>query len=778
MSPVAPLYTEFAPQEDAIDLKDLAYTIWEGKWWVLVTFAVIVAIAMAWVFTRAPEYQSYTLLLVSTDQGPVSTGLTTGLEDALGLQNRTIQNEILIIQQSLSLSEEVAEQVQLIRNVPGTEEPLPALYDQEGERLSTASLAQRVSRMIQVGAVGDEVDAIRITARSTSREEAALIANLFAAEYIERTQESSRARISASRDFLEQQEAERRAQLQGLEDEVRSYMTRSGAIALDQEATATVSQIAQLEAARDEARIELGMSQASLAAIEDELAELEPRIAQRIASGIETELQRVQQERVSAEFQLQEILAENPRLSGNLQSTPETARLADRIARLEAREQELATQFTQEVLSMGGVDVSAEGGGLGYVAQRRQQIAQQTIAISGLQARIDAINARLASLQNKMQTIPAQAIELAQLQRARQSVERLYVYIVEKLQEVRIAEQSEIGYAEVVRPALVPDAPVFPNKSRTVAIAALLGLVLGAGLVLLRKNLDTRLHTPGDLRELGQTVLGVIPDMRKRIKEDFGGKETIEVDGVLVSTTAAVLLDPMSSTTEAYRRLRTNIQFSRPDTIVQTILLSSPEMGEGKSTTAVNLALAMAQANRRVCLVDCDLRRPRLHKYLGQEREPGLSGLLFAPEGSFDPEAFRLPIDDLFLIPAGAKVPNPAEVLGSKRMREFIETLRGHFDVILFDTPPLLAFSEAMLLATQCDGTVIVSTADKTDRDAFNHAVDMLTGVGAPILGGVLNGVDISKQQRYGYGYYKYRYGYRYYGYGYYNRENASNAQS
>lgn len=754
-------------QEGGLDLKDFTFTLWQGKWWIVAALMLVTSAAAAWVATEAPEYQAYTLLLVTSEQGGL-TAAGLGIEEAFGMQDRTLQNEIMVIQQSLALAEAVAEEMQLIRTLPDSEEMLPALVGDEGRVLPTFALAQRLGSIIQVRAEGREVDALRITARSTNKHESALIANLFASEYIKRTQETSRARVTASRVFLEDQEASRRQQLREVEDQVRTYMTRSGAIALDEEASATVSQIAQLEASRDEARIGLGMRRATLETLESDMADLEPRLVERVSSSVEADLERTQTELVAAEFQLEETFAANPVLRSDPSMNDNTRRLVERIARLKERNDELAREYTREVLAIG-VDVSSEGGGLNYLTQRREQIAQERIAISGLEARIGAINDRLRTLEAKLQTIPTQAIELAQLQRARQSIERLYVYIVEKLQEARIAEKSETGYAEVIRPALTPVRPVYPNKSRMFAIAILTGLMLGGGIVLLRKNLDTKIHTPADLRELGQTVLGVIPDMRSKIKEDFGGREFIEVEGMMVGTTASVLLDPMSSTTEAYRRLRANIQLSRPDALMQTLLVTSSEMSEGKTTTVVNLSLAMAQASRRVCLVDCDLRRPRLHKYLGQDRDPGLSELLFAQDEYFDPEAYALPIDDLYLIPAGSKVPNPAEVLGSKRMREFVAMLRKHYDIILFDTPPLLAFSEAMLLSTQCDGVVLVSTADKSERDACIHSMEMLHGVGAPVLGGVLNGVDTGKQQGYGYGYYKHWYGYRYYGTDYYN---------
>jgi capsular exopolysaccharide synthesis family protein len=390
-----------------------------------------------------------------------------------------------------------------------------------------------------------------------------------------------------------------------------------------------------------------------------------------------------------------------------------------------------------------------------YVAQQRRELAQKRIEINGLEARIGAVTDRLQENRQTLQEIPKRSMTLAQLQRERRSAEQIFSFVKEKLQEARLAEQSEMGYAEIIRPA-GPGSPVGPDTRKNLMMGLMLGLVLGGGLVLLREQLDTRIRQPADLRDHGHQVLGVVPTMSPQIQEEFGGRETVEVDGRPLRTTLAMIVSPMSAAAEAYRRIRTNLQFARPDDELRTLAVSSADKGAGKTTTCANLALALASAGEDTVVVDADLRRPWLHEVLGRQREPGLSAVLYDDTPSF--EAYDTEVDHLSVIPAGDEVPNPAELLGSGRMKRLIERLEEQFDYVIIDTPPALLFSDMLGLAPHCDGSILVARAGETDGHAFDHTVDRLHDVEADLLGCVLNQFDAdsilySDGSNYGYAY-------------------------
>lgn len=409
-------------------------------------------------------------------------------------------------------------------------------------------------------------------------------------------------------------------------------------------------------------------------------------------------------------------------------------------------------------MPVGGV---ASTGAVSRVSGLRQQLVTERIALSGLEAQRDVLGTRIAEYERELQAIPGQSVDLAQLQRHRESSERLYLALEAKLQETRVAEESELGYAQLVRSATRPNHPFSPNRGRNIMLGLIMGLALGIALAIARTRLDHRIHRPDDLQDRGYTVLGTIPDMTSMVEKDFQGADAITIGEQTFDTRLVSLLNPLAIPSESYRALRTNIQFSRPDVMVETVLVTSSSPSEGKSVSSSNLAIVMAQAGRRVLLVDTDLRRPTVHKKFGIPRDPGLVQLLFSEE-PFDPTPFATSVDDLWVIPAGASAPNPSELLGSKAMRELIDSFRQHFDIIIFDAPPILAATDAVLLSTQCDAALVIVKAGSTKDFELEQAMESLANVGAPVIGTVLNGFDVSKA----YGY-KYKYQYRYeYGYG------------
>jgi len=740
--------------------------LYRGKWIILIVFAVVVAGVAGYTYSVPPEYEAYSLVHINTDR---STDLSSvlGLDSAPGNlwgQTRAISNELVILKQSLPMAEHVAEKLMELKTVPDTGEPLTILNTLPNmEPLTVLDVASRAQEYINIAQEGEDVDVVRITATSTVPGEAELLANLYTQEFQHRTKETSRARVAASRTFLEEQERKLAANLANLEDQIKAYMSKEGAVALDKEAQGTVAQISDMEAMRDESRIDLQMKQASLKSMEDELGRIRPRLVEHIASGVDMEIEAYQRRLAELEVERDQYYIKNPELVDDPSSNKDITLTLKEIDQLQTKIDQLSRQYVEDVMATGGVDLSENGAGLAYVANLQQSMASTKIEISGLETKIGVLNKRLEEYATRLRDLPKQSIELAQLQRTQQSTERMYLFIVEKLHEAQVAEQSELGYVDIIRRALRPAFPVRPNKIQNLGLGIIVALMLGVGMAMARIKLDRRIYRPEDLRQLGYTILGLIPKMDQMIKDDFEGKQVIEIDKKKINTSLLSLLSPMSPIVEAYRQLRTNLHFSRPDTVIRTLLLTSAGAGEGKTVTASNLAVVMAQSGRRTLLIDADLRRPRLHKIFGLRREPGLVELLFE-DCIFDPERFRTDIDDLYIIPAGTLTPNPSELLGSRKMRDMIELFKKNFDMVIFDTPPVMVATDPVLLATQCDATIVVTAAGRVEEFELEQSMDSLKNVGAVVIGNVLNGFDASMAHgyKYKYKYYKYGYGSRY----------------
>jgi len=208
---------------------------------------------------------------------------------------------------------------------------------------------------------------------------------------------------------------------------------------------------------------------------------------------------------------------------------------------------------------------------------------------------------------------------------------------------------------------------------------------------------------------------------------------------------------PRSPIAEAYRSLRTNLEFSSLDKPLRTMVVTSPGPGEGKSTVLANLAVVIAQAGKKVIMADCDLRRPSLHELFGLSNERGVTTMVVDEEAMRTPPLLETGIENLWLMPSGPLPPNPAELLASRRMGEIIQRLSEEADMVLFDAPPAVAVTDAIVLASKVDGVLLVISAGQTKREMARRAKDLLDKVNARIVGSVLNNaqVDVSLQRYY-----------------------------
>jgi len=286
--------------------------------------------------------------------------------------------------------------------------------------------------------------------------------------------------------------------------------------------------------------------------------------------------------------------------------------------------------------------------------------------------------------------------------------------------------------------ATVPNKPVSPNKALNVAIAFAAGLLLAVGVAFLLDYLDQSIKSDDDLVQR----LGLIPI--GHIAYDPGTK---------VKRGELLALDLHSTSAEAFKALRTGILFSTIDQALKAIVITSAELGEGKSRTAANLAIAMAQAGHRTLLIDADFRRPSQHRLFGKVRNIGLSNLIL--EDATEHEAITQVEDvpNLWLLPSGSIPPNPSELLGSARMMELMSNLWQHFSYVILDTPPVNAVTDASILAAAANATILIIEQGRTSWPALTHAKLQLDRVKANVIGVVVNKVHpTSGSYYYGYG--------------------------
>jgi capsular exopolysaccharide synthesis family protein len=371
--------------------------------------------------------------------------------------------------------------------------------------------------------------------------------------------------------------------------------------------------------------------------------------------------------------------------------------------------------------------------------QGRNPAIEQSIAsnLTALQQVIDDTQARISTLLDVSSRTNAQDQELADLQARLVTLRQTYVTLL------GISTGSAANFLTVVEPARAASDPASPRLPINTAIGALMGLLVAVGLALLIDHMDDTVKTPEIAGEVtGLPTLGTIVRMRLATgREKFYSLPT--------------LLYPRSRGAEAFRTLRTNLDFAHVDEPVKTILVSSAGQSEGKTTVSANLAIALGQSGRSTILVDADLRVPELHDYFQLTNDQGLTSLLRDETLPVSAVARETEEPRLRVVTSGPVPPNPAELLGSQRMRGVIERLKKAADVVVFDSPPLSAVTDAAILATAVDGTLLIVDAHRTRRDVARGGADALKRVGARTLGVVLNRVSGGTLDVYGPSYYE-----------------------
>jgi polysaccharide biosynthesis transport protein len=382
-----------------------------------------------------------------------------------------------------------------------------------------------------------------------------------------------------------------------------------------------------------------------------------------------------------------------------------------------------------------------------YIEFRRTQ------AVEGLLAAAQQIEAKIADLQQRVDALPPPTTarpgipsDSQAADSERNSLIQQQAIFRQSLDRLQVDASLKSGGAQLVTPAVAPSVPVRPTPVRNALLALVVGLMLGGGLAVIKESLDDSIRVKADVERAvpGVPVIGLVPKVS-------GWKDRKK-------TILAAVDSPSSSAAEAYRSLRTSVQFLGFQEPLRVLQVTSAAAGEGKSTTLANLAVTLAGAGQRVVIIDADLRKPRINEFFGLDRTVGLTSVLL---GESDLPSALQPVPALgrlHVLASGPIPPNPSEMLASPRMAQMLGALAEHADIVLIDCPPLLPVADARVLAQHVNGTLVVVRTEQTKAPQLRRAVELMSQVGAPLLGVVLNGTTDET----GYGSYGYNYGYGY----------------
>jgi capsular exopolysaccharide synthesis family protein len=345
------------------------------------------------------------------------------------------------------------------------------------------------------------------------------------------------------------------------------------------------------------------------------------------------------------------------------------------------------------------------------------------------------------------------AIRYNILKRESDTNKELYKSLLLRMKETGVSAAMTASNIQVIDQAEVPGSPYTPNKQRNLLLAAVVGLFLGVGLAFFFEYLDNTVKTPEDVEQLIRLPsFGMIPEMSTERKRRMDNENSYPVELITFG-------HPKSMLSEAYRNIRTSVLLSFSEKPPKRIVITSPNPSEGKTTTAINTAIALAQTGAQVLIIDADLRHPRVHKIFPEANGAGLSNFL-SGNAALESTIKKTEIPNLYYLPAGPIPPNPSELIGANLFKSMMESLAEKFDHIIVDSPPALGFSDAIILSASMDGVILVVAGGKTPREILQRAKEVLNQVNAKILGVVINRVDMHRS---GYGYYYYRYPHYYY---------------
>jgi len=552
---------------------------------------------------------------------------------------------------------------------------------------------------------------INIEVVSDNPKEAAQVANTLAEAYRNYNIEEKNRKTIETKKFIENQLATTSQNLKMAEKELQNFREGYSLISIDDQTRMILERLFAVETEYEETR--------------------------RRYRDMKTQLAAMQKKDLRDAFNLLELLAAVP-------AEPTLSKLKSKISELALKRQTLLIHLTEKHPEVIEVDDQIE-------AVATETLQELRARAKALKRQTAILGSKLRQLRKENQNLPEKDLQLVRLEREVQLQEVLYSQLKTKYQETLIQESGKVEQVAVVRPAMEPVQPFnIPSKLMIVVTGIVMGLIIGVVLGFGAEVFDTSMGTIEDVEESLQVpVLGVIPYLDRGEKERLSEKDR--------ASDLITHYDPKSLAAEAFRSLRTNLQFMSLEINGKTFLITSSFVKEGKTLNVINLALSVAQAGEKVLLVEADLRKPLVYKNFGLPKDPGLTDYVLGNYdwseivntisdvmlGDFEMEdILRTPgLDNLHIVIAGTRPPNPTEILSSNRFREFLERAKSEYDYVFIDAPPILPVADATEIAPLVDGVMLVYTVGRIARGVLKRAKASLDNVDARVLGVILNNV-------------------------------------
>ena len=631
---------------------------------------------------------------------------------------------------------------------------LPLHYNEEYSEKIGERFAEKLTSGLKVNH-RQGTNILDISYTSVWPVEAQLIVNTIADVYLELDQKWSGEKAQNSVQFLDDLVKKQDDKLRDSEKALTQFKKQERMYDLDGNAIAITGQIGAVETEIYNSASEINIRKEKYNHLKSKLSKDEKNLAEQLMNNINIQVISLRNEISQLEANLIQNIAQYGEKHGA-------------VKELKSKMNGLKSQLNTKVkeLTKQGIIVQDP-------LKARQDIVTELISldseIMGYRLKQNESETLLSIYEEKLDSLPPKQLEFSRLQRNNTVLNQNYSLLRQKLEEAKINVASQVGKVQIVDYARIAGYSGQNNK-RTILMGLIFGLGAGIALAFAIEFLDNTIKTTSDIERKNLSVLGIIPSIGEEVRKK--SKLFSFKDSALSKTKSSRRLkrrlitreDPRSPVSEAYRSLRTSLLYTSSDKKIKSILISSAGPGEGKTTTVANLAITYANLGKKTILIDTDLRRPVVHKVLDLNKEPGITDYLSGSTDDFQNLVQSTSIENLYVVPSGIIPPNPSELLGSKRMSDLIKKLEKSWDMILLDSPPLVAVTDATMVSKEIDQIVMVVKVGQTDKKAFDHTITSLRNVQAPLGGIILNAV--THKNSYGSYYYYYQY------YHYYSSEN------
>lgn len=704
-----------------IGIKDFISITLRRKYLILLSFVSVVASTYFYVYNIKEIYESYSTLVIEEQNDVLST--------VMNVRGRSLSYYQGILNSRTYL--------ELVLDSIGID-----VFKRYFENINEDNAREYIKNSMQLRKT-NYTSFLRLNVRAISKELAFFIASTGTDIFQKRCQEVESEESRRTTIEINKQLNIIKSKLEKAEYDYRSYKDKTGNIN-----EGLTVELKTLQEAQAEIVAQLGVKEADLKAERRELSKLETTLT----PGDNNKTPEIRKLRTK----LRDLEKEKVRLEN----------LGIRLSSTSTIDREIKEIERQLLQYKKNTDQKAPNPGIISQWQRlRKSVVNKETELALLKSRLSSYNKAIKSYKKDNPNILSHSLELLRLKRTKEVYDNLYNILLEKAEEQRIVSASSSAGIKIVDIATMPTNPISKNEIQYYLVGILLGLALGFGIAFILEFNDTTIKSNDDIeRYVKLPVLGAIPHITFSKKNEVKKlKRSSAKSSKIVSVTQYPkhlinFAGDESITAEAYRSLRTNLSFVSPDNPPRCLLITSAGPSEGKSLTISNLALSYAQMGKKTLLIDCDLRRPVAHHIFNLKRENGLSDL-FTGNASYNDVIKSTERENFYVITAGMFTPNPTELIASKKMEQHIDYFRENFDMVFFDTPPIVAVTDAALLGTKLDGILLVIRSNKTSREVAQKAVSNLENVGIQCLGVVLN--DINLSHRYSsYGYYKYYYHY------------------